>query len=1358
MFRPGDSHDPSSTAEDAIQQARDALVAFAATLEDRRFAYDDRQQVADAVTGLVAHGDAVTDDAARLPWVPPEANPSSGELAATLRELAATLTPDRLTADGAVAAVEDLTSQTQAVHEAVRQAPRFPYAFTEVDVEFEHRKPVRSLGRPIDAPHDDLEVFAGPRARRQLETEPREKPETSPLWVGTGTRKGRDASIPRESLFEHSYVVGLTGTGKSTYMTNALKQVAEWGYGACFIDPKGDDSRRLMRILPEHRLDDVVWIEPSSTSGYVSGINFIDVGLPPDHDLYSVALSNVIEDLVKLLGAGDYWGPRMNRVARNLLRAMNEYNRMTGDSEPDLTLVDLYYVLESTASREEFAARVSAAGMPFVQEYTQEIAEMPDEDLEPLLGRFLPWVEDGLVRRMIAFRDGGVDIPAAIRDGSIMIVRMGAENRELKRMLGMAVIRRIWAQIRARAEQRERAREPFFLFADEFDNLAVADETIPTMFSESRSYRLSITAGNQYPDQLPDKVTTGMLTNSKSIISFNPGQEQQARKYNTQLGVDAETLTGEASYHVWMRYETNREKSDPFRVYTHPPFPPYRTADAAEALIQERIEAYGRRQPTAFEQQQALLFNDGDGQLETGGGERIALARAAGEDPVVIERLRGELRAAVRERLPDEVVDAGDVGPDDDDAMPDVPDDDTSPATVPADADGGVAGYADADDLEDHSGADPAPPAASPGLDEATLEHAKEAGEGLPSRVRELVLESIYAARVQAEAAGDTSSPGGWVGIEAAKAALRARVEATDAVVGTSLSELAQLYEVVGDDVVETARRDGRPQARLTDTGRTALFRQDTGSSGSGGSMKHRLVLRGVYRAFTAVGYVTSLPEQEGTEMPDGLAVSPIRPAEHDSMDAIEQAREDLQQAYPGVWALSKGDDVAIEAETSTQTYPMQTFLNLRKAITNHQLCVYATMDGESDKGRFDYWAERIARVHYRTSPDDGIRFGELAFTQKETGDGREVLYSSGSAYTVTVQEEGRQREVKAVRPHPRRVRGVPDEATDTKWYRDRESGEYVMAYAVNHAIQGEAARFPDAEAVIEEGTAHAPGYMEYDQTAGEHVVYTKGGDKQRYGSKDQLEQQWETFRGGFLPEAVFPRPPTTDDFLILIIPDEDSDRDQPHVYEQGETTPLFEYLDVEDEASVAGAATSDHGAGVGDAGEASRHEPEPGRAGAAAGSERDAGGGREAPDASPRGRDPAVAEGGDASRGVVGESAFVFDPQDDEPSSDVGEEADGVLDPAAVLALRLGARKARLLRQQDAVSSVLTDGDAVAGLSGTPDVSGDVSAVTDDDATGTLSSPLSLRRDAGDDRDAATDEEDDGDGSLPDLPPGFNS
>ena len=1159
-FRNNDNGDPDPEArQQALQQVSDSLTALVSTLEERHFAYEDRQQIAAAISSLLATGHEVTDEATVFEWVPPDSHPSSDELAMELRSLVSGLDPSTLPASTTSDDLMKLVEQVHTVHDAIRDAPEFPYAITEVDIQHEHRKPVRSLGVPTDYPDDDPDPFAGPRARKQIETVPRENPEDAPLFVGTGTNKGRDASIPRSSLFEHSYVVGLTGTGKSTYMTNALKQVVEWGYGACYIDPKGDDSRRVMRILPEHRLDDVVWVEPSSTSGYVSGFNFIDVGLPTDHPLYSIALTNVIEDLVKLLGAGDYWGPRMNRVARNLIRAMNEYNRLSGDAEPDLTLVDLYYVLSSRASREEFAARVTEAGMPFVQDYTQEIAEMPDDDLEPLLGRFLPWVQDDVVRRMIGFREGGVDIPKAIREGKIIIVRMGAENRELKRMLGMAIIRRIWAQIRARSEQDERDREPFFLIADEFDNLAVADETIPTMFSESRSYRLSITAGNQYPGQLPQEVVDGMTTNSKSILSFNPGDKKQAKRYRNQLGIDAETLTSEADYHLWMRVDDddNYERSDAFRVYTHPPFPPYRTTDETEEIITERIKEYGREQPTAFEQQQELLFNNGDGNLETGIGADIQRAVEANADDERIHMLKLDLQAAVRDSLPEHMIDSGAVSPADEDApTPDVDTDDDvdpSPTTISDDARPENAPV-------DVNGYDPDSegPTAHPASAAANNSHDAGDDSPLADRERDLILESIFAARIQADLKAGAREPGRWVPLDDATRELRIRLSDSDTL-GASLSETAQAYEIIGDDYAETGRVSGKSQARLTDKGRTELFRQDTGSSGSGGSMKHRLVLRGVYSAFTALGYITSLPEQEGEEMPDGLAKSPITPADKQTMDAIETARDELKSEYPAVWELSKGQDVSIEAETTTQTYPHQTFRNLRKAIEKNHRCVYATQDGESEHGDFAHWARRIAKVHYRASPDDDLQFGTLTLTERETDDGTELFYSAGKDYTVTVSGE----EKKAVRPTPDRVDDVPDNAGATKWYRDLDTGEIAMAYAVNRAVQSEAVRFPDADSVTEEGAAYAPAYYEYDRTDDEYIVYTSDGEKKHYGTQEQFEQQWETFTAPFIPDIEFPREPTEDDFAIIIIPDEDSSKDQPHLYTHGEVSPLYDELDV---------------------------------------------------------------------------------------------------------------------------------------------------------------------------------------------------
>jgi DNA helicase HerA-like ATPase len=126
------------------------------------------------------------------------------------------------------------------------------------------------------------------------------------LFLGTDVRKQEDATIPKETFYRHAAVLGVTGYGKSTLLTNNMKQLIEAGNGLCFIDPKGDDSERLAEIIPEDRRDDVIWIEPGGSGDLISGFNFINVGLPPDHPHIETAVSALVFDLKKMLGDGEY--------------------------------------------------------------------------------------------------------------------------------------------------------------------------------------------------------------------------------------------------------------------------------------------------------------------------------------------------------------------------------------------------------------------------------------------------------------------------------------------------------------------------------------------------------------------------------------------------------------------------------------------------------------------------------------------------------------------------------------------------------------------------------------------------------------------------------------------------------------------------------------------------------------------------------------------------------------------------------------------------------------------------------------------------------------------------------------------
>ncbi|MDB2283535.1 TraM recognition domain-containing protein [Halorubrum ezzemoulense] len=1126
--------------ENAEYVSEDHLVTFrrkveetAEQVESRRLSIDHRQELIDYVASVLSAVDDLTVDGESPTWTPPDENPTTDRIAYDLRRLKDFVTVDRLPKNATRSQLQSIYRELVRVENGLSQFPEFDYAYSERDRRTMYGEEIQSIGVPddvnpaeLDAGDDGSEVYAAGSARRVLEELPREHPD-APLFVGKGTRNGRDASIDKDHLFRHRAVFGVTGYGKSTLLTNDARQLIESGAGLCFIDPKGDDARRLMKIMPEHRLDDVVWIEPGATGDYLSGFNFISLNMDPDEDAYNAALASLVEDLKKMLAANDdYWGPRMDRVAQSIITGMNLYNSETPDDAPEMNFVDMYYVLKSEASRHEFTARLKEAGMRFITPHMETVAEMPEDDLEPLLGRFLPWIQNPVARRMIGFRSGGVSIPDAIDNDKIIIVRMGSEPRELKQMLGMAVIRRVWSHIRGRATKSEHQRSPFYLFADEFDNLALADDTIPSMISESRSYRLAMTLANQYPAQLPSNVIDAITTNCDTIMSFNPGDKKSARTYCTQLGLDPEDLTEEVNYHYWMRttISENMERSEAFRVYAHPPFPPVRTAEERDAAIEASLKKIGRERRSDEEVYQNLLFNEGGGRWETGIGRKMAMADEKEEKLMYAQELQNAVPSPE-----DPTIDSGGGG------------DTTAASTTPMSGSEGGAGSA----------------GETPGAFGAST---ADDAESVVERHLDTVLESIFAARLRAGKQADE-----YVPTEDAKDELVARLE--DSTID-SLSELSNIYERVNSSYVERDRKDGTPSIKLTPEGRGVVLQQDTGSAGSGGGDDHRWILGQCYVAFTQIGYVSWLPEQEGEEMPDGVAEAPIDVTDVDSdqsrsemLDAIDERRERLREEYPGVWNFAGADDVSIEAETSTIKYPFQTFTNLRKAMEKGEKCVFAVKDGSANHGSFTYWGERAEKVIYETEgqrQNTEVVSDEIAFRKSPGKDGNLRYYNDGGGDYRVGDEKVALRE----------RRDEDDEGQGTMsmiWYRDTDTGEVVAAVGDKEPKpDGEVARFEGPEAAHEGDKNAVPAYYEYDQSEGEYVVYHDG-EKLHYPSKEELEDSWVSFRGPFIPEARFPEWPDHDDFEIIIFPDGDNEEyDQPQLYHRGECKPLFDHLGVE--------------------------------------------------------------------------------------------------------------------------------------------------------------------------------------------------
>jgi hypothetical protein len=493
----------------------------------------------------------------------------------------------------------------------------WPYRYRTESTERVQGAPVIAHGVDTDlSPEDDdYEVtFADERARGMLQEGRRD--DDAPFWLGIGTRRGRDVSVQQRAMFRHVACFGTNGYGKSTLMRNVFYQIAERGAGGCYIDPGGDDAEQLLATLPPRRRKDVIWIEPGSTRGRVSGFNFLNTAISPDAEQFNNAVESLVADFRHMLGASQGWGARMDGVTASLVRA-------SAQTKYEFTPADLFYIIESHENSRRFAEAVREEGLELLADSADKIADYAEQDstaLEPLWRRFKDWVESPIARQFMSLRDSPINIAEAVDNNKIILVRMGSENEDLQQMIGTAIFRRIWSVIRARAEMDRSQRTPYYLIADEFDNLASQDGAIGKMLSKSRKYRLSMFLSCQAPHQISE-VMPSLAANCDTWASFSPSSRTDSKLVANNIGMDTETLQRDVPYHFWMTLymPEKRQASEPFRAYALPEHPPRLTREERDALIDEKLKDHGLPTQTAEEVRDSILIRGGEGALERSG-------------------------------------------------------------------------------------------------------------------------------------------------------------------------------------------------------------------------------------------------------------------------------------------------------------------------------------------------------------------------------------------------------------------------------------------------------------------------------------------------------------------------------------------------------------------------------------------------------------------------------------------------------------------------------------------------------------------------------------------------------------------
>jgi hypothetical protein len=379
----------------------------------------------------------------------------------------------------------------------------------------------------------------------------------------------------------HMYLVGKTGTGKSTLILNMLVSDINEGRGVALIDPHGDLAEEVLLHIPQARINDVIYFNPADME-YPIAFNPLEKVHPDYHHLVASGIIAVFKKIWP-----EFWGPRLEHILRHSVLTLLEY--------PDSSLLDLPRLLTDKDFRRvvlEYVKHQQVRDFWF-NEFEKYSAWLKSEAISPILNKVGQFLTSVPLRNIIGQRENTFDLRKAMDDGKVLIINLakGKIGEDNAALLGAMLVTKIQLAALSRADIAESERKPFYLFVDEFHNFIT--QSFSDILSESRKYGLNIILAHQYIEQLDEKIRAAVFGNVGTIISFRVGAEDAkylAREFYPVF--EEADIVNLPNYHIYLKLMIDGVSSKPFSAVTLP------AAYSRESFMADIValsrEKYGR--------------------------------------------------------------------------------------------------------------------------------------------------------------------------------------------------------------------------------------------------------------------------------------------------------------------------------------------------------------------------------------------------------------------------------------------------------------------------------------------------------------------------------------------------------------------------------------------------------------------------------------------------------------------------------------------------------------------------------------------------------------------------------------------
>ena len=339
---------------------------------------------------------------------------------------------------------------------------------------------------------------------------------------------GAPLSLAEKPRAQHLFVLGQTGTGKSTFIANLVAQDMAAGEAVIVFDAHGDLAQDCLQLVPENRKKDLVYLHPTDPAGRFT-LNIFE----PLSERTEVEHNRTANDLINLFKRvysepKEAYGPMFMSYARNAIFLLLDARGK------DATILDLVKVFADDGFRRQLVKDCKRSDVKeFWGDIAEDVSSYGDnaniDNVAPyVVAKLTQLSGNEVMRPIIGATKSSIDFGDVLKKKRICIINLALPEigDEDAKILGGLLFSRLSASLQAQVRIAPKDRMPAYVYLDEVQTFA--DETLAQSMAQMRKFGLSYTLACQHFAQVdgggwrPD-IGRAVLGNAANLVLFRLG-------------------------------------------------------------------------------------------------------------------------------------------------------------------------------------------------------------------------------------------------------------------------------------------------------------------------------------------------------------------------------------------------------------------------------------------------------------------------------------------------------------------------------------------------------------------------------------------------------------------------------------------------------------------------------------------------------------------------------------------------------------------------------------------------------------------------------------------------------------------